>query len=48
MSGQATGPSEDTRVLAVEDDRGIAESLVRGLRQAGYPVEGVRADRDRP
>ncbi|MFH9983249.1 ferredoxin [Streptomyces sp. NPDC017179] len=29
-------------MLVVEDDRGIAESLVRGLRQAGYTVEGVR------
>ncbi|MFC5235982.1 response regulator [Pseudonocardia zijingensis] len=29
-------------MLVVEDDRGIAESLVRGLRQAGYAVEGVR------
>ncbi|WP_198668459.1 response regulator transcription factor [Streptomyces triticisoli] len=45
MSGQTTGPSEDTRVLIVEDDRGIAESLVRGLRQAGYAVEGVRTGR---
>ena len=45
MNGQATGSSEETRVLVVEDDRGIAESLVRGLRQAGYAVEGVRTGR---
>jgi len=45
MSGRARGESEETRVLVVEDDRGIAESLVRGLRQAGYAVEGVRTGR---
>ncbi|ALV38720.1 two-component system response regulator [Streptomyces sp. CdTB01] len=32
-------------MLVVEDDRGIADSLVRGLRQAGYVVEGVRTGR---
>ncbi|MGW2410441.1 response regulator transcription factor [Streptomyces sp. NPDC001739] len=37
--------ADETRVLVVEDDRGIAESLVRGLRQAGYAVEGVRTGR---
>ncbi|MEU1473883.1 response regulator transcription factor [Streptomyces sp. NPDC005760] len=37
--------TEETRVLVVEDDRSIAESLVRGLRQAGYAVEGVRTGR---
>ncbi|WP_406731443.1 response regulator transcription factor [Streptomyces sp. NBC_01794] len=45
MNAQATGAAEETRVLVVEDDRGIAESLVRGLRQAGYAVEGVRTGR---
>ncbi|MFF0160387.1 response regulator transcription factor [Streptomyces sp. NPDC005263] len=42
MNAEATGAGEVTRVLVVEDDRGIAESLVRGLRQAGYAVEDVR------
>ncbi|MFR9789798.1 response regulator transcription factor [Streptomyces sp. MB22_4] len=45
MSAEATGVTGETRVLVVEDDRGIAESLVRGLRQAGYAVEGVRTGR---
>ena len=45
MNPEATGPTEETRVLVVEDDRGIAESLVRGLRQAGYAVEDVRTGR---
>ncbi|MFF4505063.1 response regulator transcription factor [Streptomyces sp. NPDC001401] len=45
MSGRDRGSSEETRVLVVEDDRGIAESLVRGLRQAGYTVEGVHTGR---
>ncbi|MET7479298.1 response regulator transcription factor [Streptomyces sp. NPDC005648] len=44
MNEQVDGASE-TRVLVVEDDRGIADSLVRGLRQAGYTVEGVRTGR---
>jgi hypothetical protein len=41
MNAEAT--AELTRVLVVEDDRGIAESLVRGLRQAGYAAEDVRS-----
>ncbi|MCH0562329.1 response regulator transcription factor [Streptomyces sp. MUM 2J] len=45
MSTRATDRDGSTRVLVVEDDRGIAESLVRGLRQAGYDVEGVRTGR---
>ncbi|MEU8521682.1 response regulator transcription factor [Streptomyces sp. NBC_01216] len=45
MSAGARGDPEETRVLVVEDDRGIAESLVRGLRQAGYEAEGVRTGR---
>ncbi|MER6738248.1 response regulator transcription factor [Streptomyces puniciscabiei] len=45
MSARDTGVAEETRVLVVEDDRGIAESLVRGLRQVGYAVEGVRTGR---
>ncbi|MEU4874500.1 response regulator transcription factor [Streptomyces sp. NPDC021608] len=45
MNAQATSGAEETRVLVVEDDRGIAESLVRGLRQAGYVVDGVRTGR---
>jgi DNA-binding response OmpR family regulator len=45
MNAQTRGGAEETRVLVVEDDRGIAESLVRGLRQAGYGVEGVRTGR---
>jgi DNA-binding response OmpR family regulator len=45
MNRQARAASEETRVLVVEDDRGIAESLERGLRQAGYAVEGVRTGR---
>ncbi|MET9886515.1 response regulator transcription factor [Streptomyces sp. NPDC006430] len=46
MNAQPTGAAEEARVLVVEDDRGIAESLVRGLRQAGYAVEGVRTGRE--
>ncbi|GAB7028742.1 response regulator transcription factor [Streptomyces sp. NPDC021749] len=45
MSTRDTGVADETRVLVVEDDRGIADSLVRGLRQAGYAVEGVRTGR---
>jgi DNA-binding response OmpR family regulator len=45
MNARTRGDAEDTRVLVVEDDRGIVESLVRGLRQAGYVVEGVRTGR---
>ncbi|MFI0508974.1 response regulator transcription factor [Streptomyces sp. WSLK1-5] len=45
MNGQSRGASQETRVLVVEDDRGIAESLERGLRQAGYAVEGARTGR---
>ncbi|KUN86400.1 response regulator transcription factor [Streptomyces griseoruber] len=45
MNGQVAGLTEETRVLVVEDDRSIGESLVRGLRQAGYAVEGVRTGR---
>ncbi|MFJ1973869.1 response regulator transcription factor [Streptomyces sp. NPDC087903] len=45
MNGQPSGSTEETRVLVVEDDRSIADSLVRGLRQAGYTVEGVRTGR---
>ncbi|MER6410091.1 response regulator transcription factor [Streptomyces humidus] len=45
MNAQATSGAEETRVLVVEDDRGIAESLVRGLRRAGYVVEGVSTGR---
>ncbi|MGJ5826137.1 response regulator transcription factor [Streptomyces ossamyceticus] len=45
MNARTRGDTEETRVLVVEDDRGIAESLVRGLRQAGYGVEGVRTGR---
>ncbi|MDX3798109.1 response regulator transcription factor [Streptomyces sp. AK04-3B] len=45
MNAQTRGDAEETRVLVVEDDRGIAEPLVRGLRQAGYGVEGVRTGR---
>ncbi|MGY6022641.1 response regulator transcription factor [Streptomyces spinosirectus] len=46
MNARSTEVTEQTRVLVVEDDRGIADSLVRGLRQAGYTVEGVRRGRD--
>ncbi|MFH8391746.1 response regulator transcription factor [Streptomyces sp. NPDC018036] len=45
MNTRTAGTDEETRVLVVEDDRGIAESLARGLRQAGYTVEGVRSGR---
>ncbi|BEK93714.1 response regulator transcription factor [Nocardia seriolae] len=45
MNAQAAGPVQETRVLVVEDDRGIADALVRGLRQAGYTVEGVHTGR---
>ncbi|MET8130598.1 response regulator transcription factor [Streptomyces sp. NPDC005251] len=45
MNAQTAGAGEETRVLVVEDDRGIAESLARGLRQAGYTVEDVRSGR---
>lgn len=45
MNARTWGDAEETRVLVVEDDRGIAESLVRGLRQVGYGVEGVRTGR---
>ncbi|MFR9675416.1 response regulator transcription factor [Streptomyces sp. TR06-5] len=46
MDTRGTGAADATRVLVVEDDRGIAESLVRGLRQAGYRAEAVRTGRD--
>ncbi|MFF9482756.1 response regulator transcription factor [Streptomyces sp. NPDC014733] len=45
MRDRDAGVAEETRVLVVEDDKGIAESLVRGLRQVGYVVEGVRSGR---
>ncbi|MCX3063703.1 response regulator transcription factor [Streptomyces beihaiensis] len=45
MGTDIAGAAEETRVLVVEDDRGIAESLVRGLRQAGYTVERVGTGR---
>ncbi|MFB7461901.1 response regulator transcription factor [Streptomyces sp. NPDC056224] len=45
MNAQTRGDPEDTRVLVVEDDRGIAESLVRGLGQAGYEAESVPTGR---
>lgn len=45
MNPEVTDATDQTRVLVVEDDRGIAESLVRGLRQAGYAVEDVRTGR---
>lgn len=41
MGSQGIGTEEETRVPVVEDDHGIAESLVRGLRQAGYGGEAV-------
>ncbi|MFF9171266.1 MULTISPECIES: response regulator transcription factor [unclassified Streptomyces] len=41
----AAGTGGRTRVLVVEDDRGIAQSLVRGLLQAGYAAEGVPTGR---
>jgi DNA-binding response OmpR family regulator len=36
-----TASADTLRVLVVEDDRGIADSLVRGLRRAGYEASGV-------
>ena len=45
MNPEVTDATDQTRVLVVEDDRGIAESLVRGLRHAGYAVEDVRTGR---
>ncbi|MHC3470985.1 response regulator transcription factor [Streptomyces sp. 7R007] len=45
MDAQTKGAAGENRVLVVEDDRGIAESLVRGLRQAGYAAEDVRTGR---
>lgn len=45
MKARTGGDPEVTRVLVVEDDRGIAESLVRGLRQAGYEAESVGTGR---
>ncbi|WP_329416737.1 hypothetical protein [Streptomyces sp. NBC_00704] len=45
MNDQVPSGAKETRVLVVEGDRGIAESLVRGLRQAEYVVDGVRTGR---
>ncbi|MBB4984297.1 response regulator transcription factor [Streptomyces nymphaeiformis] len=45
MNARTGGDPEVTRVLVVEDDRGIAESLVRGLRQAGYEAASVGTGR---
>ncbi|MGV9668890.1 response regulator transcription factor [Nocardia niigatensis] len=45
MNAQAVGTVGETRVLVVEDDQGIADALVRGLRQAGYTVDGVHTGR---
>ncbi len=36
---------ETTRVLVVEDDPGIAGSLVRGLQRGGYEARGVETGR---
>ena len=39
--GSPAGPGAGTSVLVVEDDRGIAEQLVRALRRGGYQVDHV-------
>ena len=39
--GSPAGPGYGTSVLVVEDDRGIAEQLVRALRRGGYQVDHV-------
>ena len=45
MATAATAGMEVLRVLVVEDDPAIADSLVRGLRQAGYQAECVSTGR---
>lgn len=45
MNASASARGDGLRVLVVEDDPGIADSLVRGLRQAGYDAAGVRTGR---
>jgi DNA-binding response OmpR family regulator len=39
--GSPAGPGDGTSVLVVEDDRGIAEQLVRALQRGGYQVDHV-------
>ena len=39
--GSPAGPGDGTSVLVVEDDRGIATQLVRGLTRGGYQVDHV-------
>ena len=45
MTTAATAGTDTLRVLVVEDDPAIADSLVRGLRQAGYDAECVGTGR---
>ena len=45
MTTAATAGTDALRVLVVEDDPAIADSLVRGLRQAGYEAECVGTGR---
>ncbi|WP_243659378.1 hypothetical protein [Streptomyces sp. BK205] len=48
MNARTRGGAEETRVLVVEDDRGIAESLVRGgVPEAACPVGRRDHRRDR-
>ena len=41
-----TGPEAGIRILVVEDDAGIAQSLVRGLARAGYTVDTAATGAD--
>ena len=41
MTATAAAEPGALRVLVVEDDPAIADSLVRGLRQVGYDADGV-------
>lgn len=45
MSARAGVTPRPLRVLVVEDEPAIADSLVRGLRQAGYVAESVATGR---
>jgi DNA-binding response OmpR family regulator len=41
-----TAPETGTRILVVEDDPGIAQSLMRGLARAGYVVDTAATGAD--
>jgi DNA-binding response OmpR family regulator len=43
---ETIGPEAGARILVVEDDAGIAQSLVRGLARAGYVVDTASTGTD--